>query len=143
MFWNLIDRPVRAQLRKLREILERAATPPDPGGEFASPKDFDFLCKARWMKNAATHFGSGWVAAPYHLGTPAYLSSLQNPPSVDIVFGKGRFIVTVNGTSRVDVDRIARSASPNRGLVALAAKRESDQAIVLAGAWTIWRIFPR
>jgi hypothetical protein len=29
--------------------------------------------------------------------------------AVGITFGKGRFIVTVNGTSKVDIDRVARS----------------------------------
>jgi hypothetical protein len=28
---------------------------------------------------------------------------------VEITFGKGRFVVTVNGTSKMDVDRVARS----------------------------------
>jgi len=44
-----------------------------------------------------------------NLGVPAYLSTLQDPSSVGITFGKGRFVVTVSGTSKMDVDRVARS----------------------------------
>lgn len=64
---------------------------------------------SRWMTNVPTRSTVGWVVVPYNLGPPAYFGSLPNSPSVDITFGKGRFIVTVNGTSKIDVDRIARS----------------------------------
>ena len=64
---------------------------------------------SRWMKNEATRLAPGWVSVPYDLGVPAYLNTLQNPPGVGITFGKGRFIVLVNGGSKDDVDRVARA----------------------------------
>jgi hypothetical protein len=67
---------------------------------------------SRWMKDRATRASPGWVVVPYDLGTSvnfgAYLATLPNPPSVQITFGKGRYIVAVNGTSRENVDRVAR-----------------------------------
>jgi hypothetical protein len=64
---------------------------------------------SRWMTNVPTRSTAGWVVVPYDLGVPAYLSTLQDPSSVGITFGKGRFVVTVSGTSKEDVDRVARS----------------------------------
>jgi len=64
---------------------------------------------SRWMTNVSTRSTAGWVVVPYDLGVPAYLSTLQDPSSIEITFGKGRFVVTVNGTSKMDVDRVARS----------------------------------
>jgi hypothetical protein len=73
---------------------------------------------SRWMKNEATRLSPGSVVVPYDLGVPAYLSTRQKPPNLDsnitffevsISFGKGRFIVIVDGTSRADVDLVARS----------------------------------
>src|SRR5688572_13057359 len=42
---NLVNHPVRST-RCFAIILDVAATPPDPGGEFAALKNFDFWCKA-------------------------------------------------------------------------------------------------
>jgi len=64
---------------------------------------------SRWMSRVPSQSPAGWVVVPYDLGVPAYLSTLQNPPSVGITFGKGRFVVAVNGTSKMDVERVARS----------------------------------
>lgn len=70
---------------------------------------------SRWVKNEATRLAPGSVVVPYDLGVPAYLSTLQSPPGVGttfgvgITFGKGRFIVLVNGTSKTDVERVARA----------------------------------
>ena len=64
---------------------------------------------SRWMTNVPTRSTAGWVVVPYDLGVPAYLSTLQNPSVIGITFGKGRFVVTVNGTTKIDVDRVARS----------------------------------
>ena len=70
---------------------------------------------SRWMKNEATRLPPGSVVVPYDLGVPAYLSTVQSLPRVrmtfrvGITFGKGRFIVLVSGTSKVDVDRVARA----------------------------------
>jgi hypothetical protein len=64
---------------------------------------------SRWMKTEATLLAPGWVAVPYDIGVPAYLSTLQSPYGVGITFGKGRFIVLVNGTSKTDVERVARA----------------------------------
>jgi len=64
---------------------------------------------SRWMTNVPTRSTAGWVVVPYDLGVPAYLSTLRDPSSVGITFAKGRFVVTVSGTSKMDVDRVARS----------------------------------
>ena len=64
---------------------------------------------SRWMTNVPTRSTAGWVVVPYDLGVPAYLSTLQDPSTAEITFGKGRFIVTVNGKSKMDIDRVARS----------------------------------
>src|SRR5262245_43571021 len=64
---------------------------------------------SRWMTNVPTRPTAGWVVVPSDLGVPAYLSTLQDPSSVGITFGKGRFVVTVSGKSKIDVDRVARS----------------------------------
>jgi hypothetical protein len=60
-----------------------------------------------WMKGDARRMAD--VVVPYDLGVPAYLNSSQRSPNVTIIFGKGRFIVTVDGPSRTNVDRIARA----------------------------------
>ena len=64
---------------------------------------------SRWMRNVPTRSAAGWVVVPYDLGVPAYLSTLQDPSRVEITFGKGRFVVIVNGKSKMDVDQVARS----------------------------------
>jgi hypothetical protein len=64
---------------------------------------------SRWMASFPTRSPAGWVVVPYDLGVPAYLSTLQNPPGAGITFGKGRFVVAVNGASKMDVERVARS----------------------------------
>jgi hypothetical protein len=64
---------------------------------------------SRWMTNVPTRSTAGWVVVPYDLGVPAYISTLQDPSTVEITFGKGRFIVTVNGKSKMDIHRVARS----------------------------------
>jgi hypothetical protein len=63
---------------------------------------------SRWMTNVPIR-AAGWVVVPYDVGVPAYLSTLQDPSTVEITFAKGRFVVSVNGTSKMDIDRVARS----------------------------------
>jgi len=64
---------------------------------------------SRWMTNLPTRSAAGWVVVPYDIGVPAYLETVQNPSGAGIIFGKGRFVVTVSGTSKLDVERVARS----------------------------------
>jgi hypothetical protein len=64
---------------------------------------------SRWMQSYTKRSSPGWFVVPYDLGVPAYVSTLQNPPSVSITFGKGRFIGEISGKSKVDVDRVARA----------------------------------
>jgi hypothetical protein len=64
---------------------------------------------SRWMTSSAARPTAGWVKGPYELSVVAYFATHQSTSDVEIVFGKGRFIVTVNGRSRVDVDRVARA----------------------------------
>ena len=63
---------------------------------------------SRWMTNLPTQSPVGWAVVPYDLGVPAYLSTMQGTARAGITFGKGRFVVTVNGASKMDVERIAR-----------------------------------
>src|SRR5688572_8783468 len=68
----------------------------------------DAATVSRWIANVPAR-PAEWVVVPYDLGVPAYISTLQGSAGVEIIFGKGRFIVTVNGISKADVDRVARS----------------------------------
>ena len=64
---------------------------------------------SRWMNSTAAEARPGWIKARHDIGVLAYLSVHQTTPQADIVFGRGRFVVTVNGKSKVDVERVARS----------------------------------
>src|SRR5688572_21264396 len=60
---NLVNHPVRST-RCFAIILDAAATPPDPGGEFAAPKNFYFLCKALFMPCARQSGGCPRFRSP-------------------------------------------------------------------------------
>lgn len=66
---------------------------------------------SRWLADGPLRQGAaaGWTTVRYDLGVDGYLQTVEGRPEVLITFGKGRFLVSVNGRSRTDVDRVARS----------------------------------
>jgi hypothetical protein len=46
---------------------------------------------------------------PYDIGVPAYLGTYGNGSQLEILFGRGRFLFSVSGKSKADIERIAKA----------------------------------
>jgi hypothetical protein len=64
---------------------------------------------SRWLQNfSVRQVAKGWTFAPYDPGLRSYLARYRNSERFDITSGRGRFLLMVSGTSRQQLERVAR-----------------------------------
>lgn len=62
----------------------------------------------RFLTQRSSFSQAGWSTTPYDIGVPAFLTTHPGG-SLEILFGRGRFLVTVNGKSKEEIEQVARA----------------------------------